>query len=190
MKLTFFELRRSVGINNATLAFDRLRTLPVKISASIRLREISRQLETLTKDFFAEHDNLIKKHGVERDGTWVVERAGENVPFQADLQRLLAQVIEIKGERLTLAELFTAGGLEDAKFATQDLEALDWLIDDGVTERIDPEPPAEEEEELSFKHGGQLEGDPAKELDREPADDAAAAGESNVLDLPARSATA
>ncbi|MGE3467986.1 MAG: hypothetical protein AB7J13_13775 [Pyrinomonadaceae bacterium] len=173
MRLTFFELRRSVGINNGTLAFDRLRTLPVKISASIRLREISRQLETHMGDFFAEHDKLIMRHGVEKDGTWVVERAGENLPFQADVQRLLAQVIEVKGDRMTLADLFTANGLEDAKFAAQDLEALDWLIDDGVTERVDPEPPAEEEVDSV----------------NEPAD-AAADSESNVLDLPARSATA
>jgi len=173
MRLTFFELRRSVGINNGTLAFDRLRTLPVKISASIRLREISRQLETHMGDFFAEHDKLIMRHGVEKDGTWVVERAGENLPFQADVQRLLAQVIEVKGDRMTLADLFTANGLEDAKIAAQDLEALDWLIDDGVTERVDPEPPAEEEVDSV----------------NEPAD-AAADSESNVLDLPARSATA
>jgi hypothetical protein len=146
MKLTFAELTQSVGVNGRMLAFDRLRTLPVKISASIRLRELSRGLTTHVQDYFEEYNTIIKKHGTEKDGNWLVEKAAENAAFQADMQRLLAQVIEVKGERLTLADLFTANGLEDAKFAAEDLDALDWLIDDGVTERKDPEPPAEEQE--------------------------------------------
>lgn len=171
MKVAFFELNRSVGVNGQALAFDRLRQLPVKISASIRLRELSRAIGIHIQDLFEEHNNLIKRHGVEKDGTWVVEKAGENVAFQADVQRLMAQVVELKGERLTLTDLFTASGLEDAKFAANDLDALDWLIDDGVTERIDPEPPAEEEV------------DPVNT-------EAAESSEGKVLDLPPRSATA
>ena len=148
MKLTYGELVASANniITGEPGPFTRFRAVAKPFNTASRVRDIARQFEVKFKDFIEERDGLFERHAKKsEDGTiWEFANDDDREAFNAAHRLLLRTVIEIPGERIEPRHLLSSTVIADA-----DLELLDWLIDDGVTERVDPVDPTDLDEQFA-----------------------------------------
>jgi len=181
MKLTVQQLINSVGVNSQPSAFGRLMALPVKISATLHMKRIVRTVNRLFGDFIEARNDLIKKHGEpvkDNAGNFqVLPTSPGFAAFHEEQAELMALEVEVPGPRFTLHDLFVQAAIDrdEIMVSRSDLDALEWLIDDGVADDV---PAAENVVEGEFGNDTEI---------KAPEQD-----ETDILDLPdsATSATA
>lgn len=147
MKATFQQLLNAI-MPPGNSPLTRFNALPVKISAAIRLKLVFRSVDMNLGVFYEHRNALIEKYGEKQeDGTFKLDNAETNEPFQAEHRELMACEVDVLGERFTLLDLFTAAAIanDQIMISRADLDNLSWLIDEGT----DEESVAEVEQPLS-----------------------------------------
>lgn len=160
---------------------ERFGDLDLPAKTSFRFADLMEIADRYLQRLQREQLKLFQKHGshdLETD-IYTLDTPEAVAAYRAEYAELVKVEIDLPGEKFRLSDFKTSSSPRP-----NDLRALHWLIDRGKPEVDDAEldrvfgsePPAEGE--VSFQHGGSLEDDPAKEIDRQPVD--------NVLDLPDR----
>lgn len=157
---------------------ERLGDLDLPAKTSFRFADLMEIADKYLQRLQKEKLKLFQKHGSHDPETdiYTLETSEAAAAYRAEYAELVKVEIDLPGEKFRLSDFKTSSSPRP-----NDLRALHWLIDRGKPEVDDAEidrvfgfePPAEEDVDSV----------------NEPAD-AAAGSESNVLDLPARSATA
>lgn len=116
-------------------AFSRLLSTELVISASMRMKGVTKQVRELAEQFSDLRLSLYKKHGTESEAgdEWALKTDAQKAAFAAEFEELLNVDIEISGDRLKKSDFFS-----HARMIEGDLETLDWLIDCGESPQTKP----------------------------------------------------
>ena len=128
------QMKAKLGhILNATLYFEamqnpmidtplkRLVNMQLPASQCHRLTQITHSIEKHLKEFEDTRQALIKKHGKETDGNWIVPEEN-NAAFGADLTEVANSEVEIPGEQIRVEVM------AHAPMTTADMIALSFLF--------------------------------------------------------------
>lgn len=146
MKLKLANLIEPATGTSMHPAIARFANLDLPIKTSFRLKGIIKQAVEHFNAYLAYRLDLYKKHGehnAETDEYTVPE--SNLAAFRTEFDELLDTDIEITGEPFKLASFHSSTAIR-----TNDLMALEWLIDDGqpVPLALVPESPADESTDL------------------------------------------
>jgi hypothetical protein len=148
MKLTMEELANSANNLNTGEEgpFSRFRKIAKPARTAVRMQEIGRRFNEHFKNFMADRQEFVVQFGTLNEDETEYSFEGEaQGQFNAAMKHLLGKVIDIPGARI---KLFSSEMLSSTVVCEEDLDRLEWLIDNGATERVDPvemEPEAEAE---------------------------------------------
>jgi hypothetical protein len=147
MKATVQELMDSINMGSYDI-LRRDKWLPM--ATFFRLKPVTRALNVIKKDFSEIQEAARERHGGQlaqiapNQFRYVFPDADSEKAFNDEIQPVLDSVKDIPGARFVQDD-FKPRPMDAGSFLSEeDLERLDWLIDDGVTPRVDPEPPVAE----------------------------------------------